>query len=121
MKIREATQDSFLTLRDRLSRLRSNRPTPGIVMIRTGIKREWHAIWRVQLNSGVLEKEMDKDSLRPYRKPTLVPWAKTPRRVGFNPVKGIRQIGFVPSEEGVPATCTQCGLAGRSDKGDWTV
>lgn len=44
-----------------------------------------------------------------------------PKAKRDNAVKGIRQNGLVPSEEGVPVVCTKCGTAGLSDQGSRTV
>ena len=75
-------------------------------------RREWRALWCVQPIPGALEKGVKKDFPCPYRELTLVPLGEKPKASRSNPVEGIRQFSFVPSEEGVPATRVQHGLAG---------
>ena len=77
-------------------------------MVRTGRRREWPPVRVVRPTPGAREKGAGKDPPRPYREPTLVPWVSSPRRVGNTPGQGTRQIGPVPSVEGVP------GLLGGS-------
>ena len=76
-------------------------------------------LWPVPPIPGALEKGVGKwDPRRPYREPTLVPWVRSPRRVGVLRGEGTRQISPVTSGEGVPAVLAlEAGTAGRSDKG----
>ncbi len=56
----------------------------------------------IQLISGVRETGIEKNQEYPYPEPAQVPQGEKPKMYECKEAKGIRQIGSVPSEEGVP-------------------
>ena len=75
----------------------------------------------VQISPRAHEKELAKNLLNSYLELAQVPLDEKSKTFRENFLKGIRQISFVPSEEGMPASRAQHGEGGRSDKGTPTV
>ena len=72
-------------------------------------------LWIIWLISRVREKGIGIDLFDSYLEPAQVPLGEKPKMCECKGAKGTRQIGSVPSEEGVPVVVSQDAIAGRSD------